>query len=284
MSRKILIAAAGLVACGVAAAPAAACNEATYSTGVKSKAPAQGAPLVIGDSTMILAASTLRRMGMTTDAHGCRQFDAGLQILSARRHAGTLHPYAVLALGANGPVSRAQISRALAVMGPHRVLGLTTPRNSGSTASTMRAAAAAHPDRVLLIDWARYSAGHSSWFSGDGLHPDYPGAAVFARYIRLRSDPMMAPKASKLHLPTTQRALRAGKACGRVRRAGRLVHVFVTYGRSRITCTGAKLVASRSPLHSRARWRAWDWAASGRGQWLAVYQRQDRRVVVATRR
>jgi hypothetical protein len=233
---------------------------------------------------MILAAPTLGRMGMTTDAHGCRQFDDGIQILSARRHAGTLHPYAVLALGANGPVNGGQISRALAVMGPHRVLGLATPRNGGSTAAAMRAAAAVHPDRVLLIDWARYSAGHSAWFSGDGLHPGYPGAAVFARYIRQRSDPMMAPKASKLHLPTTRRALRVAKACGQVRRAGRLVRVFVTYGPSRITCTGAKLVASRSPLHSRARWRAWDWAASGQGRWLAVYQREDHRVVVATRR
>jgi len=58
-------------------------------------------PLVIGDSTMIFAAPLLAGRGFEADAHGCRQFSAGVAMLRARRHAHTLPRVAILALGAN---------------------------------------------------------------------------------------------------------------------------------------------------------------------------------------
>lgn len=257
--------------------PAWACGEQTIATAKHAQAAARGAPLVIGDSTMILAAPTLGRLGMTTDAHGCRQFDQGVAILSARRHAHALHPYAVLALGANGAVGDRQIRRALGVMGRDRVLGLVTPRNDASTVAAMRRAADAHPDRVVLIDWARYSARHGGWFAGDGLHVDYGGAAAYAAFIRRESDPMMPPDPRHLHL---------GDGVGDATRCGRgpRGRVYVVYGQARVTCAAARLVTRSGPLHARSRWRGWDWGRAGRGGWQAVYQRRDRGVVIATRR
>jgi hypothetical protein len=272
---RILLACCAALLLG--SAPAWACGEGALASARHAEAAARGAPLVIGDSTMIFAAPILGRMGMTTDAHGCRQFDQGVAMLAARRHAHALHPYAVLALGANGQVGDEQIERALAVMVPERVLGLVTPRNYAATAAAMRRAAAAHPDRVVLIDWARYSAGHGGWFAGDGLHVGYAGAAAYAAFIRRASDPLMPPAARRVHL--TDGVAKAAR-CGRSARG----RVYVVYGATRVTCADARLVARSGPLHARPSWRGWDWGRAGRGGWLAVYERRDRRVVVATRR
>jgi hypothetical protein len=281
MIRRMLAVARIVLACGAAwllgSAPAWACGEGRVAAARHAEAAARGAPLVLGDSTMIFAAPILGLMGMTTDAHGCRQFDQGVAMLAARRRAHALHPYAVLALGANGRVGDGQIERALHVMGVDRVLGLVTPRNDAATAAAMRRVATRHPDRVLLIDWARYSAGHGSWFAGDGLHVGFAGAAAYAAFIRRASDPLMPPAPDHLHLT---RGVRGATRCGRGARG----RVYIVYGPARATCADARLVVRDGPLHVRRRWRGWDFARAGRGGWLAVYARRDRRVVIATRR
>lgn len=276
MSTAARILGACCVAWLVWSAPAWACGDGTFAGAHHAEAAARGAPLVIGDSTLILAAPRLARLGMTADAQGCRQFDQGVAMLSGRRHAHALHPYAVLALGANGTVVTRQIEHALAVVGADRVLGLVTPRNDASSAAAMRRAAGAHPDRVLLIDWARFSAGHDGWFAGDGLHVGYAGAAAYAGFIRRQSDPLMPPDPRRLHL---HRGTSAAASCGRVPRG----RVYVVYGQARVTCADAEVVVRSGPLHARSGWRAWDWGRAGRGGWLAVYERHDRRVVIATR-
>ena len=121
--------------------------------------------LVIGDSTGIFATPILALLGLEADSRECRQFAEGVAIVRRRRAAGTLPHLVVLALGANGPVSTAQIDGALVAIGPRRVLGLVTPRNLASSAASMRSEARRRPDRVVLIDWRRRSAGHGAWFS-----------------------------------------------------------------------------------------------------------------------
>ena len=116
----------------------------------------------------------LARRGLEANAQECRQFDAGVDMLRGRRAAGTLGHLAVLALGANGPVSAGQLDAALRAAARGRVLGLVTPRNLASSANAMRAAAARRPGRILLIDWQRFSAGHDAWFAADGLHVNRP--------------------------------------------------------------------------------------------------------------
>jgi hypothetical protein len=182
--------AAAALALTISATPAQAyCGETNLQHAKRTRSAHGSAPLVVGDSTLLIAANKLAGRGISADAMGCRAFDAGLAILSARRHARDLPRLAVLALGSNGTVSGTQIGRALAITGPRRVLGLVTPVNNASAAAAMKRAARRHPQRVLLIDWAKRSAGHGSWFI-DGLHPSYPGAGAFAHLIEQRLRPM----------------------------------------------------------------------------------------------
>jgi hypothetical protein len=275
--RAFGVVAAALGALVLHAPPAVACD-----AGARSQArhlrPAHGRPpLIIGDSTMIFAAPLLAGRGFEADAHGCRQFAAGVAMLRARRHAHTLPRVAILALGANGAIPGGGIRQALGIMGRNRVLGLVTPKNLGSSQARMRAAARRHPDRVLLIDWARFSAGHGAWFGGDGLHVNQTGALAFARLVRRAVVPLVAPPVRALRMPRT---LAGRRGCGTVRRPGRTLRVFVTRGARLVTCPRARAVARRPPLVHVARWRAYDWRATGRGPWRTVWARHDRRVVI----
>jgi hypothetical protein len=47
----------------------------------------------------------------------------------------------------------------------------------------MRAAARRHPKRVLLLDWARYSRDHQSWFGPDEVHLSLDGAREFGAFL-----------------------------------------------------------------------------------------------------
>jgi hypothetical protein len=242
--------------------------------------PGHRAALVVGDSTGIFAAPLLARRGIEADAQECRQFDAGVGILRARRRAGSLGHLAVLALGANGPVSARQVGAALAAAGRGRVLGLVTPRNLAASADAMRAAAARRPDRVLLIDWRRFSAGHAGWFAADGLHVNQTGAAAFARLIARRSAGVIAPPVDALR----PFARRRGHGCGRVQRSGSTLAVRVLRRDGlALSCRHARHIAAEPPLRGFARWRWYDWRPAAVGPWNDLYTRSSRRVVIATR-
>jgi len=259
------------------AGPASACNAATRSA-ARHLRPAHGRPpLIIGDSTMIFAAPVLGGLGFEADAHGCRQFSAGVSMLAARRHAGTLPRVAILALGANGTIPASGVRAALRAIGRHRILGLVTPRNLASNQTRMRRAAGAHPNRVLLIDWARYSAGHGSWFGGDGLHVNQSGARAFARLVRRRVAPLVSPPVKALRMPRT---LTGRRGCGAVRRAGRTWNVFVVRGARLVSCARARVLARRSPLRPTPNWVAYDWSRTGNGPWQTVLTRVDRKVLI----
>jgi hypothetical protein len=144
-------------------------------------------PLVIGDSTMLLAVPYIARQKMQANARGCRQWREGLQLIRARKHSHSLPHLVVMALGANWTITRSDIEAAVRLVGPGRVLGIVAPREEGGGTSAdaynVRQAGHRHPKRVKTLDWPRYSSGHGNWFSGDGLHMSYTGAAAFARYI-----------------------------------------------------------------------------------------------------
>lgn len=181
----MLLAAAAVAA--LAAAPALACDASRHARAVHAGHSGR-APLIVGDSVLLGAVPQVARAGFEVDAKGCRQMGQGLAILRQRRRAGTLPDFVVLALGTNASVTTADIRRALAIVGPDRVLGLVTPREtggvSGSDASNVRAAGRRWPARVRVIDWVAYSAGHSSWFAGDGIHLGPGGASGMARMLR----------------------------------------------------------------------------------------------------
>jgi hypothetical protein len=157
------------------------------------------APLAVGDSIMLGAADRLAHTGFEVDARGCRQMGAGLDLLAERRRAGTLPRIVIVALGTNWVLTRADVRRALAILGPRRLLVLVTPRELGggssSDAQVVRDAGRRHPRRVAVADWVRVSAGHSGWFAGDGIHLGQGGIDGMVRMLRpyLRAKPPEPP-------------------------------------------------------------------------------------------
>jgi hypothetical protein len=129
-----------------------------------------GPPLAIGDSVLADAVPQLVRYGFEADGMVCRQMSQGLELLRTR---GAHLPHlVVLALGANGEVTMRQIDEALALLGPQRILVLVTPHGGvlPSTPGVIRAAAAANPSRIALLDWDRLADEHRDWLAPDGVH------------------------------------------------------------------------------------------------------------------
>jgi hypothetical protein len=149
---------------------------------------AERPPLAIGDSSMLLALPALSRVGYRVNARGCRQMAEGLRVIRDVRHHHRLPHLVVMALGADAAVSGDQIDAAKKILGPGRILGLVTPRELGggesNDADVMRNAAERDPDRVKLLDWVHFSAGHGNWFQPDGLHLTFPGAHAFAGLLK----------------------------------------------------------------------------------------------------
>ena len=137
---------------------------------------------MIGDSVLLGAVPEVAGVGWEVNTRGCRQMSEGLHVLAAhRRHLPSL---VALMLGANGEMEPGQIRQAMAILGPERILGLVTPRNNARVRRIMHAAARHHPGRVVLLDWAAYTAGRSGWFAPDGLHMGPGGARGLAGFLR----------------------------------------------------------------------------------------------------
>lgn len=170
--------------------------------GVREATPAhwrhhQRPPLAIGDSTMLLALYELAAIGYDANAHGCRQVPEALSLIEARKADGTLPHMVVVALGADGSVTHAEVGQMLGVLCCTRLLVLVTPRElgggSGSDAVTVREEVGRHSGRAKLLDWVAYSSGHPEWFQPDGLHLTTDGANAFTRLLA-RALPWAYPK------------------------------------------------------------------------------------------
>jgi hypothetical protein len=143
-------------------------------------------PFAIGDSVMLLAVNRLARAGFNTNAQGCRQWSRGHAMLRRKKRQGRLPRLVVMALGTNWYITRDEIGRTRRLLGRRRVLAIVTPREPANTgdAKRIRAAGRAHPRRIKVIDWVRYSRGHGGWFGGDGIHLTYKGVENYVRCIR----------------------------------------------------------------------------------------------------
>jgi hypothetical protein len=136
------------------------------------------APVAIGDSPMLLALPNLAAEGYRANARGCRQWPEGLDVIRKLRHDDHLPRLVVVALGSNGVVNKGDIHDALDLT-PRETGGI-----SGHDADLVRKEAKAHSNRIVLIDWVKYSAGHSGWFQPDGLHLTLEGAEGFADLLK----------------------------------------------------------------------------------------------------
>jgi hypothetical protein len=145
-------------------------------------------PLAIGDSTMLLALDRLAAVGFDANAHGCRQFPEALALLNERKREGRLPHMVVIALGGDGEVTHTDIGLALGILCCTRLLVLVTPRELGGgsngNAVVEHEEYRRHRNRIRLLDWVAYSAGHGDWFQPDGLHLTTSGAAAFTGFLK----------------------------------------------------------------------------------------------------
>jgi hypothetical protein len=144
------------------------------------------APLAIGDSVMLGAASALAHKGFEVDARCARNPAEGLQLVRQRSRRGTLPEIVVLALGTNIAISTRDIGRMLRTIGHRRTLMLVTPFRSWHPFHTqpMRRVAHRHPKRVKLIDWSARATGNRQWFWSDGTHLRPTGVEVYSRMLK----------------------------------------------------------------------------------------------------
>ena len=187
-----------LLAALLVAAPAAnaACGgvQAAASKHNLTKGPE---PLAIGDSVMLLAVKPLARVGFNVNAQGCRQWQQGHAILKRKKRRHRLPRLVVMALGTNWFITRDEIGRTRRMLGKKHVLAIVTPREPGGhDPQTIRAAGRAHPRRIKVIDWVRFSRGHGGWFGGDGIHLTYTGVENYVRCIRRSLRFAAGPRAS----------------------------------------------------------------------------------------
>jgi len=160
---------AAIVVLAGSAAAQAQCGQDYHGAPASSRVPG-GPPLAIGDSVLADAVPLLVRDGFEADGMVCRQMSQGIELLEQR--AQNLPHLVVLALGTNGEVTQQQIDRALAILGPTRLLALVTPHGSvvPSTPDVIRAAAASQPTRIRLLEWDQLAEEHPSWLAPDGIH------------------------------------------------------------------------------------------------------------------
>jgi lysophospholipase L1-like esterase len=184
MSRRL---AATLVACGLLAgfpaASSAACG------GVEQERPRADhnlgrAPIAIGDSALLGALPQVASAGIRANARGCRQYPEALALMRDLRSHDRLPRLVILEIGSNGVVSKDNVHDALDIVGKKGIVALVTPREAAGVGThdidLIRKEAHAHK-RIRLLDWVRYSAGHSAWFQPDGLHLTLDGAEAMAR-------------------------------------------------------------------------------------------------------
>ncbi len=183
----------------VVAAPTAQAACGGVKTAASKRNIAKGPePLAIGDSVMLLAVEPLARAGFNTNAQGCRQWHQGHAILRRKKRQHRLPRLVVMALGTNWYITRDEIGRTRRLLGRKRVLAIVTPRDPGGSgdAKRIRAAGRAHPRRINVIDWVRFSRGHGNWFGGDGIHLTYTGVENYVRCLRRSLRFANGPRAS----------------------------------------------------------------------------------------
>ncbi len=154
------------------------------------------APILIGDSTVLLPIPNLAQAGISVNGRGCRGFRESLNVAAKLRAKHHL-PHLVLMNGyANGGAGAKLIADALSVIGKSHALGLVTEYNADTgrppapDTNVLFRAARQYPHRIFVLDWVHYSRAHhavepapGAWFLPDLFHPNYTGAAAYATFL-----------------------------------------------------------------------------------------------------
>ncbi len=161
-------------------------------TAVASPPPPLASPpqrvFALGDSVMLGAAPSLLAAipNLEVDASVSRQVSAGIDILSARRDAGTLGDVVIIHLGTNGTFTSGQFDQMMGVLsGVQRVVfvNLKVPRDWESGDNSVIANGVSRYPNAVLVDWHNTGDAHPEFFYDDEIHLRPDGADSYAQLI-----------------------------------------------------------------------------------------------------
>lgn len=147
-----------------------------------------GGVTAVGNSVMLGASTALRRdiPSIDVDAVVSRQWDRGIEVVTADHDSGRLRPTLVVGLGTNGTVTAAEFDGMMrAAAGARRVVivSLHVPRSWEAQDNAVLRAGVARWPQAVLADWSAASAGHPEYFGPDGYHLEAAGARAYADLI-----------------------------------------------------------------------------------------------------
>ncbi len=170
--------------------------QASGASGSGPTAPPRPVPLpggnqiaAIGDSVMLASAAGLQEAfpGIQINAVVSRQMSQLPSILEGMKANGTLRPIIIIGLGTNGPIERASLDQARAVVGPHTQLVLVNvqaPRGwTEGVDATLSHYAQQYRD-VELANWRDAISGQLNLLARDQIHPGTRGGEIYAGVIR----------------------------------------------------------------------------------------------------
>jgi len=140
----------------------------------------------LGDSVMLGAATRLHHGGYAVNAVESRQVADGVAVLRRLRADGRLPGVVVVGLGTNGTFSSLQCRAMHRIVGPYRHLFVVTghaPRPWVQHNNYVIRNCARQYSNTVLIDWARTSVSHPSWFYSDRIHLTPRGAYWYTRLV-----------------------------------------------------------------------------------------------------
>ena len=142
----------------------------------------------LGDSVMLGAVPSMTAAipNLEVDAAVSRQVSAGIDILAARRDAGTLGDVVIIHLGTNGTFTSGQFDEMMGILsGVQRVVfvNLKVPRDwEGEDNSVIADGVSRYPNAVL-VDWHDTGDAHPEFFYDDEIHLRPEGADYYAQLI-----------------------------------------------------------------------------------------------------
>ena len=140
------------------------------------------APIAIGDSPMLLALPEPRRGGLPGQRPRLPPDVRGPGVdPQAPQATDKLPKLVVIALGSNGVDQPRPASTTRSTSSARSGRSAWSPRARPAAAppatpTSSAARRSKHKNRIVLLDWVKYSSGHSSWFQPDGLHLTFDGA------------------------------------------------------------------------------------------------------------
>jgi peptidoglycan/LPS O-acetylase OafA/YrhL len=145
--------------------------------------------LAVGDSVMLGAKRAMQDAmpGITVNAVVGRQFGTVISSVRWFVKEGLAPGPVVVNAGTNGTFEDDDLDDLVDAAGGRKLLLVNTKSEKKWESlmnERMAAAAARHPDRVVLVDWHGLAVQHPEWFAKDGTHLKPAGARAFADLIR----------------------------------------------------------------------------------------------------